>query len=380
MAELAKNLTKKNIAWSIENPQNSLMWCTEGLRALEDWLQEQGVFKAVTYQACMHGGQRPKRCKLWYFGLDLTSLEVYCDKSHTHLPWGLADGSSEEMFATGEERRYPILFCKRLAALVMKQLAPELEDSISGKPATMAQPRRGQNVIVPEYKLRTSVPATKFPRALKGDIITVAEGAAKVLSVNDNGGLASGLTTLDVGVLWSKPEFIAEAMGVVHPFDRQIRIPSRVAAALHDITSEPPSSTVHFRISMLEHYSEVAARLEEQERVLHKQLHPDVERVVADKRILLFRQMLRDIQYDDESVAEYLVSGVKVVGDLEAVGIWKEESRPAACSLKSLWEGAKLAQKKMQESRKPGRLDAEIWEKTLTEVSEGILEGPLESA
>eukprot|EP00973_Karenia_brevis_P051938 7214999-Karenia_brevis.AAC.1 len=67
------------------------------------------------------------------------------------------------------------------------------------------------------------------------------------------------------------------------------------------------------------HYRRVACDMEEQERDLHKKLHPDVERVVADKRILLFRRMLKDIDYDDVAVAEYLVGGVKVVGDLEKV-------------------------------------------------------------
>eukprot|EP00973_Karenia_brevis_P082864 11489663-Karenia_brevis.AAC.1 len=70
----------------------------------------------------MHGGARDKKCRLIASGVDLSSLAIMCDKSHTHKPWGLMTDKSG--FATAEERQYPALFCARLAALIKDQLQP----------------------------------------------------------------------------------------------------------------------------------------------------------------------------------------------------------------------------------------------------------------
>eukprot|EP00973_Karenia_brevis_P028553 3935597-Karenia_brevis.AAC.1 len=75
----------------------------------------------------------------------------------------------------------------------------------------------------------------------------------------------------------------------------------------------PPSATVHHRESVLQHYAAVAEDLEAKEKALHLSLHGDVEKIVADKKILLFSRMLEDIDYDDLGVVNYLIQGVKVV-------------------------------------------------------------------
>eukprot|EP00973_Karenia_brevis_P009209 1248576-Karenia_brevis.AAC.1 len=105
------------------------------------------------------------------------------------------------MFATAEERKYPFLFCKRLAKLVVAQLAPELNISGSKKAATEMQPRRGENEIVREYRC-----------------------IALLHSTNNS----------------IEEEFLSEAISVIHPFDRQIEIPPRVANVLHDTAKLPP--------------------------------------------------------------------------------------------------------------------------------------------
>eukprot|EP00973_Karenia_brevis_P042270 5850707-Karenia_brevis.AAC.1 len=58
-------ITEKNIAWSVENPMSSLMWETTPFIKLRQWLQSKGKFSVISYQACMHGGRRPKKCSLW---------------------------------------------------------------------------------------------------------------------------------------------------------------------------------------------------------------------------------------------------------------------------------------------------------------------------
>ena len=48
-----------------------------------------------------------------------------------------------------------------------------------------------------------------------------------------------------------------------------------------------------------------AKALEAEEKIFHAQLNVEVQEVIKGKRIFLFREMLRDISYDDMSVVQF---------------------------------------------------------------------------
>eukprot|EP00973_Karenia_brevis_P045479 6299218-Karenia_brevis.AAC.1 len=133
------------VAWSVENPERSYMWDTSWFLTAMKKLNTMQSLASVSYHACMHGGTRDKACKLWYWGVDLSPLRTFCDKSHAHKPWGLLRSTEGNVFATAEERRYPHLFCSRLAKMVAKELGPIIGPVASGKAAIHVQPRRGAN-------------------------------------------------------------------------------------------------------------------------------------------------------------------------------------------------------------------------------------------
>eukprot|EP00973_Karenia_brevis_P025155 3469148-Karenia_brevis.AAC.1 len=173
------DLTNSDVAWSVENPMNSYMWLTPYFIEARSQLMQNQQFNEVSYQACMHGGGRDKKCTLWYSGVDLSSLEKWCDKGHSHLPWGLAHGNSNELFATAEEKRYPVLWCKRVAKLVAEAQGPEFAKSVAGKTATQIQPRRGDNEAVPEYKSIIKVNMGGAQAIKAGDTIPIEGGTGK---------------------------------------------------------------------------------------------------------------------------------------------------------------------------------------------------------
>ncbi len=69
--------------------------------------------------------------------------------------------------------------------------------------------------------------------------------------------------------------------------------------------------------------------MEEKEKELHKSLHPDVERVVENKKLLLMGRMLSDLKYDDMEVIDLLTMGTKIVGTNARTRIWKESQEKA---------------------------------------------------
>ena len=54
-----------------------------------------------------------------------------------------------------------------------------------------------------------------------------------------------------------------------------------------------------------------------------------MKEVVEEKRILLFREMLTSIGYDDMGVIDLLTQGVKITGVLQRTGIWKPDPTKA---------------------------------------------------
>lgn len=87
--------------------------------------------------------------------------------------------------------------------------------------------------------------------------------------------------------------------------------------------------------------------------------------------------MLEDIGYDDMPVVYLLSTGIKLVGDLEEVGIWREEDHRAVCSVNTLWANAKDSQRKVLAPRSSDEMESVLWDNTMAEVSDGCLKGPL---
>ena len=115
----------------------------------------------------------------------------------------------------------------------------------------------------------------------------------------------SGQSKVEIGMPWSTEEFVAQAKGVMHPFDKQIKVPPAVAQVIFNIATKGPRHIAADRENCLQWYTKVADSLREQEADVHAKLHPNVEKVVSDKKILLFRRMLQDIHYDDMAVADF---------------------------------------------------------------------------
>ena len=121
-------------------------------------------------------------------------------------------------------------------------------------------------------------------------------------------------------------------------------------------------------------------QLEAEEKELHSRLHPEVERIVADKKILLFREMLASIQYDDMKVVDLLIHGVRMVGLLDRIGIWKpSKDKVPVVSKEVVWANARAAQRKVASQSSTSKYQEELWAKTMDEVGKS-LEGPLSAA
>ena len=371
------------LSWSVENPANSLLWLTSFFQKLQKELGDE--LSNVTFHMCMHGGKRDKLVKLWYGNMDLSSLAKKCDKTHTHLPWGLITGE-DSIFATSEERKYPYLFCSRLARAVAKSRCvttdKTVEDSNAHRIFAGKQPRRGMQELIPEFSEERNLENLSLEQTANAKSgllpLTNAEKGYKLMSVTKRSGVDTGREQFEakVGINWDEKGFVKEARTLVHPFDRKVTLPPSVSRALQDWAMLGPLKLAEHRNIVIAYYTRRAAELEEDEKELHKGLHPDVQTVIEGKRALLMREWLQDIGYDDLGVVDLLICGIKLVGNLERIGIWQPADKHATIPIEAIWAAAKEKQKAASDDRRSNESDKILWDKTLEEVAGGCLTGP----
>jgi len=189
VAELARWCIAHDVGFSIENPANSWFWQAPGILALSD----DPSVSDVCFEACRHGGRRPKKCR-WRTNVPaLSSLEGACPGGHTHLPWGVSRGAKRWDFATEAEAEYPEELCAKVAAVIAQNCAsaqgpvghepapaptprhdPDAELRQQRQAAAGTQPRRGPGAqLVPEFREIVHVQVVDeteqaFVRAWKG--------------------------------------------------------------------------------------------------------------------------------------------------------------------------------------------------------------------
>lgn len=123
---------------TMENPSNSFFWMTQWVIDLKTKIQTY----AADFQVCMFGGGRDKWTKILATFSAIQAMNVRCDNSHTHAPWGFAyDEEGRQVWATSLESRYPTKMCVVLASIVLKvaadnglQLKPNSLDESSDNP------------------------------------------------------------------------------------------------------------------------------------------------------------------------------------------------------------------------------------------------------
>ena len=147
------------------------------------------------------------------------------------------------------------------------------------------------------------------------------------------------------------------------------------------MATKGPEKLALDRKKTLEYYAGRATELEAEEKELHSMLPEDVNKVVKDKRILLFKEMLRDISYDDMDVVNIIKLGIRIVGLLKGTGIWeKSDEKMPRMEVRHLWASSQTAQAKVRDqsrSRGDDGLAKAVWDLTLEEAKNETIIGPL---
>ena len=113
----------RGILTTMENPSNSYFWLTCWVKEL---LLKVTTFE-TNFQVCMFGGSRDKWTKTLATFKEIETMNVRCNRQHTHAAWGFAfNDEGQQVWATSLESRYPRKMCVVLTQLVL-QIAEKQE-------------------------------------------------------------------------------------------------------------------------------------------------------------------------------------------------------------------------------------------------------------
>ena len=177
----------------------------------------------------------------------------------------------------------------------------------------------------------------------------------------------------------SPGEFEQEACNLTHPFDGSSAVSDNAKRAIFFLLTEGRDKLREARESVFAHYERLADALADDEAAIHESMDPLRERLVRDKKFLLFKHMCKDAGIEDDFLVDLLVNGVKLTGVGALTSQFELDRKEPGNDCGTAYEVYALdkAQSSGSNSSTPDAAVAkEVWKGTCDEVSRGWLSGP----
>lgn len=387
--EIMLQVFKSKCLVVIENPQRSWLWTVLAVLVKqtqnEEFIKWYFALVPVDFDSCMWGGKRAKATRFLCSNSSLNGMALQCDNSHTHAPWGFTASGT---FATAEEAEYPTKLCKQYIACVLPLIEPSRIaftvkqfrlDTLQGSAIqSPAHPQlvsdfhkvyftdRSDNILVP-HKILSSLPALDT-----GEEQTEQVDAKEDMSLD-------GPNNIKVGIYKSPEQHYREASKLQHPMEAMAGVPHELSSAVSFVLARSPLQVARHRLEQVKECISLAKSLDSREKELRGSMHASVNQVTCSKRIELFRELLKDIDFPDMSVVDALEQGVCLTGWEPESSLYTKRYNPPTLSVEAL-DSQAFWRRKVMLSKPPteeelDKADA-LWAETVKEVELGFLSGP----
>eukprot|EP00435_Cladocopium_sp_Y103_P074791 s4_g51.t1 len=374
----------------------------------------------------------------------IESLNIRCDLAHAHQPWGLAkDPEGKRVWATSLESEYPKKMCVAMVNVVLqfaeahglKLRAQSLEDAprfphgislshssclqvaeftsvavslanaMSDTPCALMSnldkdiqlyTEGGMLETVPKHSrfLRFSSVSARAEGVTEGQPLKKAkkakgqppEGDASAPSVTAGvvgSADAEGNQQFEVafGLPWTCEGFISQACSSGHPAARDMGVPRDLETAVCRNVEWNDLQMSNYRIAWCRKWLARAHEFDALEKEDPMTRHPAVAELTAGKRLLLTKEMLEDVRYEDTAALKLLSHGATLAGEVEVSEAFDLQFKPCLITLQQLEADAVRRNEmilQMTGSSGSEETDLQMLEETEIELSKGWAEGPFE--
>ena len=144
---------------------------------------------------------------------------------------------------------------------------------------------------------------------------------------------------------------MSKAKKAKHPMDENALESITLEAISTIVTTDPKLVAIERKKSLLKARI-TDKQLQQDENLLHSKLPASVEKVVKDKKLLLWKSLLLECGYDDMEVVDFLIQGVPLVGTHNHPSCYAMKVKPATLTEAELRGSAAFCRRAL-ESRKP---------------------------
>lgn len=368
--------------------------------------------------------------------LGIEQLCVECDHKHSHAPWRFAvDNEGRRVWATSLESQYPRKLCIAVVQSILQSLGDRgltlLPGSIQdldthplmraqqAQIATGHQPHRKKlPPLVPDSdavvtaciphpsvvdtpllgktcealhlhstELQPLVipPASRFLRSYcstpesisRGEVSRDSEAASSV-----SGADLSGYPFRAIfGLPWKPGDFIQRTAKVGHPGAANIVIPEDFDIAIDRNIEWSDEQLTKYRMDWCKQWLSRASKLDKLESEDRMRRPEHVRSNTMNKRLLLTKEILESIQYQDLEALEILRRGATLAGSITKCAIFEEQFKPCLMTVGQLESGAARRNQAilaMTTTSGDAALDKQLLEETKLEIERQWARGPFE--
>ena len=385
--------------FTLENPTNSWFWSVLALKVrmhaspkVRRWFSD---LHEIIFDACEHGGARPKSTKLLSNRAAFGSLRARCSGRHVHEPWGVSWRAGGWVWSTHLEAQYPVVLAARWAACFASACdvspgQPEAPDPRLQSLSAVGRQTRKHKPLVSEYKFVRIMPRSKIPSSgckvlgappvQGGDSGEAAEALPETSPDSEGLGLDRG-EDCQVGFYRDPCEWFQAAKKVCHPLDSENELPKELKASLEaNMVADRRALFLRRKLALMK--AEILSKkLEQDESKLHSAMPSWMQTVMQGKRILLLESLLRQHNFDDMEAIELLKSGVKLSGVSECPAAFDVKVKPATSTEAELRQVAPLkrAALLLENRVSDPELERDLLKVTMDEAKAGWLQGPFSS-
>ena len=178
---------------------------------------------------------------------------------------------------------------------------------------------------------------------------------------------------IHVGIPRAPEDFLREAVSKGHPRNLIARIPEAVRDAIENLLHQPLHKRLDRRAQFFRKWLKRSLELKSQEEDLHAQMPLHFRRVLKGKKLLLWREILVDLQYKDVGVIDDVIKGFSLTGWAPKTGVFERWVRKPEYSLDHLKLAPALnaAVTGALTSATDGEHDQFVWDETQKEVEHG---------
>lgn len=378
-AEVIAFCMAKNIVVSVENPRNSHLWSALvhifRMQFTQLDCQRYNALEMNTFHSCCHGSKRQKLTGWLATAEAYTPLNALCDNSHEHLPFGVTFSQGRWCFDTSQEAAYPRELAQKAAACLKAFLSrrgirisqqPRLHDlstAVEGMQSKRHQP------LISEFHHFVTVSSTAPPPP-----------NSKLTSPHQGGDpeeVKPGHSRY--GIYHTPEQFVSKALELGHPMDTTQHLEEETSRAINHVLSTSPELLKIQRRTAILKMRILAKQLQQEETKLHAELPDCIEKVLSDKKLLLWKSLLEINQYDDMGVVDLVFKGVDLVGMPDSPPCYPTKVVPATMTESDLrntavWRRKALINKRVADTGADHR--AHLEETAEEELQARFLEGP----